>query len=38
MLPEKYGDCFSIYQKFLKWKKREIWKALFEHFQEIDGE
>jgi transposase len=38
MLPEKYGNCFSIYQKFLRWKKRGIWKAIFEYFQEIDDE
>ena len=38
MLPKKYGDCFSVYQKFLRWKKRGIWEALFKYFQEIDDE
>lgn len=32
------GNCFSIYQKFLRWKSRGIWQALFSHFQDIDDE
>lgn len=38
MLPKECGNCFSIYQKFLRWKSRGIWQALFSHFQDIDDE
>lgn len=38
MLPEKYGNCFAVYQKFLRWKKRGVWQAIFSHFQDIDDE
>ena len=38
MLPKEYGNCFSIYQKFLRWKNRGVWQALFAHFQNIDDE
>jgi len=38
LLPKEYGNCFSIYQKFLRWKKRGIWEALFDNFKDMDGE
>jgi transposase len=39
LLPKEYDNCFSVYQKFLRWKKLGIWEALFEHFKDgIDGE
>jgi transposase len=39
LLPKVYGNCFSIYQRFLRWKKRGVWEALFEHFKDdIDDE
>jgi transposase len=36
LLPKEYGNCFSVYQKFLYWKKLEIWEAMFKHFQNAD--
>lgn len=36
LLPKEYGNCFSVYQKFLYWKKLEIWEAMFKHFQNTD--
>jgi transposase len=38
LLPREYGNCFSIYQRFLGWEKRGIWKALFEACKDIDDE
>jgi transposase len=39
MLPLEYGNCFTIYQRFLRWKKRGVWEAMFEHFKDyIDEE
>jgi transposase len=26
MLPDYYGNCYSIYQRFLDWKKKGIWE------------
>lgn len=37
-LPRKYGNCFSIYQRFLRWKKKDIWRKMFQEFQDIDDE
>lgn len=37
MLPKECGNCFAIYQKFSRWKKKGIWQALFFHFQDIDS-
>jgi transposase len=38
LLPKAYGNCFSVYQKFLRWKKLGVWESLFNHFKEIDNE
>ena len=38
MLPDEYGNCFSIFQRFLYWKKLGIWEKLFKHLQDSDGE
>lgn len=38
MLPQGYGNCFAVYQKFLRWKKRGVWESLFSPFQDIDDE
>ena len=38
MLPDEYGNCFSIFQRFLYWKKLGIWGKLFIHLQDPDGE
>jgi transposase len=39
LLPEAYGNCFVIYQRFLRWKKRGVWEKLFEYFKDdIDDE
>ncbi|MDR0942436.1 MAG: transposase [Holosporales bacterium] len=27
--PKEYGDCFNVYQRFLRWKKRVVWEKLF---------
>jgi transposase len=36
LLPKEYGNYFSIYQRFLYWKKLGIWESMFKFFQEID--
>ncbi|MDR0556242.1 MAG: transposase [Holosporaceae bacterium] len=33
MLPEKYGNCFSIYQKFFKWKNEAFGKLYLNIFR-----
>jgi len=38
LLPKEYGDCFSVYQRFLRWKNLGVWEKLFEHFQDVDNE
>jgi transposase len=38
LLPKEYGNCFCVYQRFLRWKYLGIWEKLFEHFHDIDGE
>lgn len=35
-LPERYGEWNSIYQRFNRWSKKEIWKKVFEELQEPD--
>jgi transposase len=38
LLPLEYGNCFGVYQKFLRWKKLGIWESLFDHFKDPDEE
>jgi transposase len=33
LLPKEYGNCFSIYQRFLYWKKLGILESMFKFFQ-----
>jgi len=39
LLPSYYGNCFCVYQRFLRWKKRGVWDSLFVACQDyIDAE
>jgi transposase len=37
MLPDYYGNCYSIYQRFLDWKNKGIWEGLFKYLQKNNG-
>ncbi len=29
-LPSDYGECGAIYQRFIRWQRKGMWKKLFE--------
>jgi transposase len=33
MLPNYYGNAYSIYQRYLDWKRKGIWEDLFKYVQ-----
>jgi transposase len=33
MLPDYYGNHYSIYQRYLDWEKRDIWRKMFEYMR-----
>jgi len=35
-LPERFGACNSVYQRFRRWAKKEVWQRVFEALQEPD--
>ena len=35
-LPEHFGPWNSVYQRFRRWVKTDVWKAVFETLQEPD--
>lgn len=35
-LPERFGPWNSVYQRFRRWAKTDVWKAVFETLQEPD--
>jgi putative transposase len=34
--PERFGPWNSVYQRFRRWAKTEVWKTVFEELQEPD--
>lgn len=35
-LPERFGKCNTIFQRFNRWSKKGIWQKVFEALQEPD--
>ncbi|WP_240676060.1 IS5 family transposase [Botryobacter ruber] len=35
-LPERFGSWNSVYQRFRRWAKKEVWQRVFEQLQEPD--
>ena len=35
-LPERFGPWNSVYQRFRRWAKKEVWQQVFEALQEPD--
>lgn len=35
-LPERFGPWNSVYQRFRRWAKTDVWKKVFEDLQEPD--
>jgi putative transposase len=35
-LPERFGPWNSVYQRFRRWAKTDVWKTVFEQLQEPD--
>ena len=37
-LPERFGKHNSVFQRFNRWAKRDVWERLFDALQEPDAE
>ena len=37
-LPERFGNYYSVYQRFNRWARRGLWEAIFEAVQDPDLE
>ena len=35
-LPERFGNWNSVYQRFRRWSKKDVWRQVFEALQEPD--
>jgi transposase len=35
-LPEEYGNCHVIHQRYMRWCRKGIWEGLFKHLQDPD--
>ena len=34
-LPDEFGDWNAVYHRFRRWEERELWKRLWQRFQNI---
>jgi transposase len=37
-LPERFGNCNSVWRRFDRWARKGVWRRLFDHFQDPDLE